>query len=56
MGHLVIRLPSYHYQHNLSEMTWTKVKREAAQLNNTFKLYDGKRLMNEATDEVTNEY
>jgi transposase len=50
MGHLVIRLPPYHCQYNAIELIWANVKGEDAPLNNTFRLSDVERLMNEAID------
>ena len=54
-GHQVIRLPPYHCQYNPIELIWAKVKREVAERNNTFRLADVERLMNEALDRVTRE-
>jgi hypothetical protein len=53
MGHPVIRLPTYHCQYNPIELLFAKVEEEVAQLNNTFRLSDGERLMKEAIDRVT---
>jgi hypothetical protein len=46
----VIRLPPYHFHCNTLELMWAKVKGEVAQPNNTFKLSNVERLMNEAID------
>jgi transposase len=53
MGHPVIRLPPYHCQYNPIQLIWAKVKGKVTQLNNTFRLSDVERLMNEAIDRVT---
>lgn len=53
MGHEVIRLPPYHCQYNPIELVWARIKTEVADRNNTFKLADVERLMNDAIDRVT---
>jgi hypothetical protein len=50
MGHLVIRLSSYHCKYSPLQLIWTKVKEDVAQLSNTFRLSHIDRLMNEATN------
>lgn len=53
MGHTVVRLPPYHCQYNPIELVWAQVKGEVASKNNTFKIKDVERLLNEALDNVT---
>lgn len=54
-GHEVIRLPPYHCQYNPIELIWAQVKGEIAAKNNTFKMADVEKILNEAIDHVTTE-
>ena len=54
-GHQIIRLPPYHCQYNPIELVWAQVKRAVARRNNTFKIADVERLVNEELDNVTQE-
>lgn len=53
MGHEVIRLPPYHCQYNPIELIWAQVKGEVATKNNTFKINDVKKLLEDAINSVT---
>ena len=48
MGHEVIRLPPYHCHYNPIELIWAQVKSEIAHKNNTFKIKDVRKLLEEA--------
>ncbi|MPC22602.1 hypothetical protein E2C01_015619 [Portunus trituberculatus] len=53
-GHVVLRLPLYHYQYNPIETIWTQVKSYIAKTNN-LELADLKPLIKEAMSAVTAE-
>lgn len=53
MGHEVVRLPPYHCQYNPIELIWAQIKGEVATKNNTFKINDVKKLLEEAIKKVT---
>jgi hypothetical protein len=55
MGHDVIRLPPCHCQYNPIKPTWDQINRGVAKMNTTFKTADMKRLLDEATGNVTSE-
>lgn len=53
LGHEVVRLPPYHCKYNPIEMIWAQVKGDVATRNNTFKIKDVRRLLEEALCRVT---
>lgn len=54
-GHTVLRLPPYHCELNPIELAWAMVKGYVKRENNTYKIDDVQRLLNEAINRVTPE-
>lgn len=48
-----IRLYDYHCQYNPIELIWAQIKNKVVELNNTFKIMDVEKLVNEVIDSGT---
>lgn len=52
-GHDVVRLPPYHPDLNPIELIWSRLKRDVAEKNFTFKIRDIEQLTHDAIDNIT---